>query len=165
MTEPPPGFTPLVARAIVRGAEDAGYQLLVADLAATLEEGHRELIDLADVVIGVVRPTAESVAEPFRLAEVVRHMDAGRKLVLVASMASEEDPVRRWAAEAGLPFAARVGRHPAFDDAAQRGEPAWRIDPVVEPEVAAVARIVWPLLGAAPKRQAGVLATLRGGRR
>ena len=165
MAEPPPGFTPTVARAIVRGAEDAGYQLLVADLAATLEEGHRELIDLADVVIGVVRPTAESVAEPFRLAEVVRHMDAGRKLVLIASMASEEDPVRRWAAEAGLPFAARVGRHPAFDEAGQRGEPAWRIDPAVEPEVAAVARIVWPLLGAAPKRREGVLAALRGGRR
>ncbi len=165
VTEPPPAFTSLAARAIVRGAEDAGYQLLVADLAATLEEGHRELIDLADVVIGVVRPTAESVAEPFRLAEVVRHMDAGRKLVLVANMAADEDPVRRWAAEAGLPFAARVGRHPAFDAAAQRGEPAWRIEPAVQPEVAAVARIVWPLLGAAPKRSDGMLAVLRGGRR
>ncbi|HEV8697693.1 MAG TPA: PrgI family protein [Candidatus Limnocylindrales bacterium] len=165
MTEPPPEFTPLAARSIIRGAEDAGYQLLVADLAASLEEGHRELIDKADVVIGVVRPTAESVAEPFRLAEVVRHMDAGRKLVLVASMAADEDPVRRWAAEAGLPFAARVGRHPAFDEAAQRGEPAWRIEPAVEPEIAAVARIVWPLLGAAPKRREGVLAALRGGRR
>ena len=166
MTEPPPAFTSLAARAIVRGAEEAGYQLLVADLASTLEEGHRELIDQADVVIGVVRPTAESVAEPFRLAEVIRHMDVGRKLVLVASMASDEDPVRRWAAEAGLPFAARVGRHSAFDDAAQRGEPAWRIEPAVEPEVAAVARIAWPLLGAAaPKRREGVLVTLRGGRR
>jgi hypothetical protein len=165
MTEAPPGFTPLAARAIIRGAEDAGYQLLVADLAASLEEGHRELIDKADVVIGVVRPTAESVAEPFRLAEVIRHMDVGRKLVLVASMATDEDPVRRWAAEAGLPFAARVGRHPAFDEAAQRGEPAWRIDPAVEPEIAAVAHVVWPLLGAAPKRRDGVLAALRGGRR
>ena len=114
MTEAPPGFTPLAARAIIRGAEDAGYQLLVADLAATLEEGHRELIEKADVVLGVVRPTAESVAEPFRLAEVIRHMDVGRKLVLVASMATDEDPVRRWAAEAGLPFVARVARHPAF---------------------------------------------------
>jgi Mrp family chromosome partitioning ATPase len=137
MTEPPPEFTPLAARAIIRGAEDSGYQLLVADLAASLEEGHRELIDKADVVIGVIRPTAESVAEPFRLAEVVRHMDAGRKLVLVASMALEEDPVRRWAAEAGLPFAARVGRHAAFDDAAQRGEPASGPHP-------SGARVCWP---------------------
>ena len=165
MTDPPPEFSALAARAIIRGAEDAGYQLLVADLAANLEEGHRELIDKADVVIGVVRPSAESVAEPFRLAEVIRHMDVGRKLVLVASMASDEDPVRRWAAEAGLPFAARVGRHPAFDEAAQRGEPAWQIDPAVEPEIAAAARVVWPLLGAAPKRRDGVLAAIRGGRR
>lgn len=165
MTEPPPEFSALAARAIIRGAEEAGYQLLVADLAATLEEGHRELIDKADVVIGVVRPSAESVAEPFRLAEVIRHMDVGRKLVLVASMASDEDPVRRWAAEAGLPFAARVGRHATFDEAAQRGEPAWRIDPAVELEIAAVAQVVWPLLGAASKRRDGVLAALRGGRR
>ena len=165
MTDPPPGFTALAARAIIRGAEEAGYQLLVADLAASLEEGHRELIDKADVVIGVVRPSAESVAEPFRLAEVIRHMDVGRKLLLVASMASDEDPVRRWAAEAGLPFAARVGRHSAFDEAAQRGEPAWRMEPAVEREIAAVARVVWPLLGAAPKRRDGVLAAIRGGRR
>jgi MinD-like ATPase involved in chromosome partitioning or flagellar assembly len=164
-TDPPPEFSAVAARAIVRGAEDAGYQLVVADLASTLEEGHRELIDRADVVIGVVRPTAESVAEPFRLAEVVRHMDAGRKLVLVASMAEDEDPVRRWAAEAGLPFAARVGRHAAFDEAALRGEPAWRADAAVEPEIAAVARIAWPLLGVATKRREGVLAALRGGRR
>jgi Mrp family chromosome partitioning ATPase len=165
MTDPPPEFSALAARAIIRGAEDAGYQLLVADLAANLEEGHRELIDKADIVIGVVRPSAESVAEPFRLAEVIRHMDVGRKLVLVASMASEEEPVRRWAAEAGVPFAARVGRHPAFDLAAQQGEPAWRIDPAVEPEIADVARVVWPLLGSAPRRREGVLAALRGGRR
>jgi Mrp family chromosome partitioning ATPase len=164
-TDPPPEFSAVAARAIVRGAEDAGYQLVVADLASTLEEGHRELIDRADVVIGVVRPTAESVAEPFRLAEVVRHMDAGRKLVLVASMAEDEDPVRRWATEAGLPFAARVGRHAAFDEAALRGEPAWRADAAVEPEIAAVARIAWPLLGAATKRREGVLAVLRAGRR
>ena len=149
----------------MRGAEEAGCQLVVADLAATLEEGHRELIDQADVVIGVVRPTAESVAEPFRLAEVVRHMDAGRKLVLVASMAEDEDPVRRWAAEAGLPFAGRVGRHAAFDAAALRGEPAWPSDPAVETEIGVVARIAWPLLGEAPPRRDGVLAALRGGRR
>jgi hypothetical protein len=77
----------------------------------------------------------------------------------------EEDPVRRWAAEAGLPFAARIGRHAAFDEAALRGEPAWRTDPAVEREIAAVARIAWPLLGAASKRHEGVLAALRGGRR
>lgn len=165
MTEPPPGFTSLAARSILRGAEDAGYQLLIADLASTLEEGHRELIEKADVVIGVVRPTAESVAEPFRMAEVIRHMDVGRKLVIVASMAEEDDPVRRWAAEAGLAFVARVGRHPTFDEAAQRGEPAWRIAPAVEPDLAAVARVVWPLLGSAPRRREGVLAALRGGRR
>jgi len=165
MTEPPPEFSALAGKAIVRAAEEAGYQLVIADLAATLEDGHRELIDVADVVIGVVRPTAESVAEPFRLAEVVRHMDAGRKLVLVASMAEDEDPVRRWAAEAGVPFAGRVGRHPAFDAAALRGEPAWPSDPAVEAEIADVARIAWPLLGAAPQRREGVLAALRGGRR
>ena len=164
-TDPPPKFDSLAGRAIVRGAEDAGYQLVIADLAATLEEGHRALIDLADVVIGVVRPTTESVAEPFRLAEVVRHMDAGRKLVLVASMADDDDPVRRWAAEAGLPFAGRVGRSPAFDEAGQRGQPAWRIEPAVEPEIEAVARIVWPVLGPAPKRREGVMSALRGGRR
>jgi len=165
MTEPPPEFSSLAAKAIVRGAEEAGYQLVIADLAATLEDGHRELIDQADVIIGVVRSTAESVAEPFRLAEVVRHMDAGRKLVLVASMAEEEDPVRRWAAEAGLPFAGRVGRHAAFDAAALRGEPAWQSDPAVEAEITEVARIAWPLLGEAAPRREGVLAALRGGRR
>lgn len=164
-TDPPPEFSALAARAIVRGAEAAGYQLLVADLAATLEEGHRELIDAADVVVGVVRPTAESVAEPFRLAEVVRHMDAGRKLVLVASMADDADPVRRWAAEAGVAFGGRVGRSVAFDRAAERGEPAWPSEPGLEAEIAAIARLAWPLLGAAAPRREGVLAALRGGRR
>jgi hypothetical protein len=80
-------------------------------------------------------------------------------------MAEEEDPVRRWAAEAGLPFAGRVGRHAAFDAAALRGEPAWPSDPAVEADVSAVARIAWPLLGEAAPRREGVLAALRGGRR
>jgi MinD-like ATPase involved in chromosome partitioning or flagellar assembly len=161
----PPVFGALAARAIVDGARHAGYQLLIADLAASLEEGHRELIDLADVVIGIVRPTVESVAEPFRLAEVLRHMDAGRKLVLVANMADDDQPVRQWAAEAGLSVAARVGRNAAFDEAGESGAPAWQSHPAVEAEVAAVARIAWPILGTAPKPRVGMLASLRGERR
>jgi len=36
-TEPPPAFSALGAKAIVPGAEEAGYQLVVADLASTLQ--------------------------------------------------------------------------------------------------------------------------------
>ena len=70
---------------LLEGAREVGYQLLVVDLGSHLEDGHRHLIDRADLVLGVIRPTLESLPDVHRLASVTRGMGAGRKLTLVAN--------------------------------------------------------------------------------
>jgi Mrp family chromosome partitioning ATPase len=156
---------------LVEGARSEGYQLLVVDLGSHLEDGHRHLLDRADIVLGVVRPTLESLPDVHRLATVLRTMGAGRKLTLVASQADDDGPVRSHAHDAGVAVAGAVPFHPAFTAACERGEPAWSIEPALEPAVRAVASAVWPLLGdgADAARTGGLrqsarrLAGLRGG--
>ena len=156
---------------LVEGARSEGYQLLVVDLGSHLEDGHRHLLDRADLVLGVVRPTLESLPDVHRLATVLRTMGGGRKLALVASQADDDGPVRAHAHDAGVAVAGAVPFHPAFTAACERGEPAWTLEAALEPAIRSVAATVWPLLGdgAAAARAGGLrgssrrLATLRRG--
>jgi MinD-like ATPase involved in chromosome partitioning or flagellar assembly len=149
---------------LVEGAQRAGYHLLVVDLGSLLEEGHRELIDQADLVLGVVRPTLESLPDVFRLATVLRAQGMGRKLTLVASGADDDTEIRRLAREADVPVAGCVRPDPAFTTAADRGEPAWSTAPHLWADLAPVARAAWPLLPDGhprPVRRRSVLGVVR----
>ncbi|MCL4287882.1 MAG: hypothetical protein KJ006_09565 [Thermoleophilia bacterium] len=145
------------------GAREAGYQLLVADLGSHLEDGHRHLIDRADLVLGVVRPTLESLPDVHRLANVLRGMGAGRKLSLIANMADDDRAVRVHAHEYEVAIAATVPTSPTFTVAAERGEPAWSLEAAIEPPIRGVAATVWPLLteGASATKGRGVLSSAR----
>ncbi|NJD28332.1 MAG: hypothetical protein FIA92_08545 [Chloroflexi bacterium] len=145
------------------GAREAGYQLLVTDLGSHLEDGHRHLVDRADLVLGVVRPTLESLPDVHRLANVLRGMGAGRKLSLIANMADDDRAVRVHAHEYEVPIAATVQTSPTFTVAAERGEPAWSLDAAIEPPIRGVAATVWPLLteGAPSSKGRGVLSSAR----
>lgn len=147
----------------LEGAREAGYQLLITDLGSHLEDGHRHLIDRADLVLGVIRPTLESLPDVHRLASVTRGMGAGRKLSLVANLADDDRPVRQHAHEYGLAVAGAVPINPAFVTACERGEPAWSIDATLEPAIRGVAATVWPLLtdGAPSPRGGGLLSSAR----
>ena len=149
---------------LVEGAQRAGYHLLVVDLGSLLEEGHRELIDQADLVLGVVRPTLESLPDVFRLATVLRAQGMGRKLTLVASGADDDAEIRRLAREADVPVVGCIRADPVFTIAADRGEPAWSTAPDLWSDLAPVARAAWPLLpDGHPRtvRRRSVLAAVR----
>ena len=153
------------ADALLEGVQRAGYHLLVADLGGVLEDGHRQLIDQADLVLGVVRPTLESLPDVFRLATVLRSQGMGRKLGIVANGADDDTEIRRLAREADVPTLGRVGADPVFTVAADRGEPAWSMAPARVGELTGVARSAWPLLpdahDRAPRRRS-VLRAVRG---
>lgn len=145
------------------GAREEGYQLLVVDLGSHLEDGHRHLIDRADLVLGVIRPTLESLPDVHRLATVLRGMGAGRKLTLVANLADDDQAVRQHAHDYGLSTAGAVPTNSAFVAACERGEPAWTLDPAIEPAIRGVAATVWPLLteGAVTPHGRGLLSSAR----
>ncbi len=145
------------------GVQEAGFQLLVVDLGSHLEDGHRHLIDRADLLLGVIRPSLESLPDVHRLANVSRGLGAGRKLSLVANLADDDTAVRAHAHEYGLPIAGAVPVNPAFIAACERGEPAWTLDPGLEPALRGVAATVWPLLsdGAPAARRRGLLGSAR----
>ena len=137
------------AYAVLDSAQHAGYQLVIADLGSVHEDGHRALIDQAAIVLGVVRPTLESLPDVLRLATYLRGLGMGRKLVLVGNAATDDRDLRRLAGEATAPLVALVPASASFSDAADRGEPAWASDRGVEAAVVPVATAVWPLPGAA----------------
>ena len=156
---------------LLEGARAAGYQLLIVDAGSHLEDGHRHLLDRADLVLGVVRPTLESLPDVHRLASLLRGMGAGRKLTLVANLADDDGAVRAHAHDADLPVAGMVPSDPAFVAACERGEPAWTVEPALEPAIRGVAAAIWPLLAADAtdararglRRSGRRLATLRRG--
>jgi Mrp family chromosome partitioning ATPase len=146
----------------LEGAREAGYQLLVVDLGSHLEDGHRHLIDRTDLVLGVVRPTLESLPDVHRLANVLRDLGAGRKLTLVANLAEDDHAVHQHAHEYGVPVAASVPPSSTFITASERGVPAWSLDPALQPALRAVAATVWPLLSdGTPAPHGGLLASAR----
>ena len=141
-------FTALDAQAILDGATEAGYQLLIADLGAVHEAGHRHLIDQASLLLGVVRPTIESLPDAPRLAEYVRALGMGRKLGFVASLADDEAPLRAVLGDDHVPILGAVPRSEAVALAGERGEPAWRDDPAFARALGPIAAAAWPLVGA-----------------
>jgi hypothetical protein len=143
------------AGGLLEGAQRAGYHLLVADLGSLLEEGHRELVDQADLVLGIVRPTLESLPDVFRLATAMRAQGMGRKLAIVASAADDDAEVRRLAREADVPVAGCVRPDPAFTSAADRDVPAWSLAPELAEDLLPVARAAWPLLADAAGQPRG----------
>lgn len=128
------------------------------------EDGHRQLIDQADLVLGVVRPTIESLPDVFRLASVLRGQGMGRKLAMVANHADDDTEIGRIAREVGVPLVGRVSPNQAFTNAADRGEPAWSAAPAVASDIAGIARAAWPLLGDQPAGARGRRSLLRTAR-
>ena len=113
-------------------------------------------------MLGIIRPTLESLPDVHRLANVLRGQGAGRKLSLVANMADDDQPVRQHAHDYGLALAATVPLNATFVAASERGEPTWSLDPTIEPPIRGVAATVWPLLtDEAPAGRPGVLAAAR----
>ena len=159
-----PAFGVLEADALLEGAQTAGYHLVVADLGGVFEDGHRQLIDQADLVLGVVRPTIESLPDVFRLASVLRGQGMGRKLAMVANQADDDTEIGRIAHEVGVPLVGRVSPNPSYTSAADRGEPTWSLSPAIASDIAGVARAAWPLLGDQPAGARGRRSLLRGAR-
>ena len=141
-----PAFGVLEADALLEGAQRAGYHLVVADLGSVLEDGHRQLIDQSDLVLGIIRPTLESLPDIFRLASVLRAQGMGRKLGLIANAADDDTEIRRLAHEVDVPLLGRIPPDPAFTTAADRGEPAWSFSSSLAGPIADAARAAWPLL-------------------
>jgi CO dehydrogenase nickel-insertion accessory protein CooC1 len=141
----PVQFGPPAAEAILATAHRAGYQLVVVDLGNMLEEGHQHLLDRADVVIGVVRPTLESIPDVLRLAEHLRDAGWGRKLLLVANQCDDDTELRSFARDADVPLIGVIPPAPAFTTAADRHQPAWAADLRLRDALLPVARAVWPL--------------------
>ena len=140
-------FGAVDAQAILDGATEDGYQLVVVDLGSVHEPGHRHLIDQASVLLGIVRPTIESLPDVPRLAEYVRALGMGRKLALVGAMTDDDAPIRAVLGEDRLPIAGVVPRSEAVALAGARGEPAWRLDPAFARALSPVAAAAWPLVG------------------
>ena len=134
------------AQTLLDAAHASEVALVIADLGSAIDEGHRYLIEQADLVLGVVRPTTESLADAYRLAAMVRGLHMGRKLVLVANQADDDREAGQIARDAGLDLLAVIPRDPAFDRAAESGEPAWRQKPELRAALLPLARIVWPFL-------------------
>jgi MinD-like ATPase involved in chromosome partitioning or flagellar assembly len=132
------------AQTLLDAAHASDTALVVADLGSAIDEGHRQLIEHADLVLGVVRPTAESLADAYRLATMVRGLHSGRKLALVVNQADDDREASQVAKDAGLDLLAAIPRDPTFEKAAEVGEPAWRLKPELREALVPLARIVWP---------------------
>jgi MinD-like ATPase involved in chromosome partitioning or flagellar assembly len=158
-------FGPIEAAGILDAAEQAGFQLVVVDLGTQLEDGHRHLIGQADVVLGVVSPRVEALPDVLRITSYIRALGAGRKLGLVANVASDEGSLPTLADGEQVPIVATVPRLPAFDAAGDRGVPAWTDDPDAEHVLRPLATAAWPLFPGVPSssdlRFGGVVSTVR----
>jgi MinD-like ATPase involved in chromosome partitioning or flagellar assembly len=133
------------ANSLLEAARIAGYQLVVADLGSVLEDGHRVLLKEAAVVVGVVRPTLESLPDVLRVANHLRNIGFARKLVIVANQCDDDTELRRFAHDAEVPLVAAVPPSPLFVAASNRQEPAWHLDPQLAAALLPVARTIWPL--------------------
>lgn len=143
-------FEPTNATAILEAAEEAGFQLLVADLGSQLEDGHRHLIGQADVVLGVVTPRVDALQDVLRITTYVRALGAGRKLGLVANQASDDTQLVTLADGEQVPIVATIPRLDVFDTAGDRGVPAWTDDAEVEQILRPLATAAWALFPGVP---------------
>ena len=166
-------FGPIEASAILDAAEQAGVQLVVADLGTSLEEGHRHLISQAASVLGVVTPRVEALPDVLRITSYVRSLGAGRKLGLVANRATEDGSLPTLADAEQVPIVATIHDLEAFDAAGDRGVPAWTDATEIEETLRPLATIVWSLFPGVPSSSehplrgliAGVRRLLRAGDR
>lgn len=133
------------AESLLNAARAAAYQLLVVDLGGVLEDGHRVLLREAALIVGVVRPTLESLPDVLRLAKYLRDAGFGRKLVLVANQCPDDAELRRFAHDADVPLIATVPASAMFVAAADRQQPAWALDVRLQDTLLPIARTVWPL--------------------
>ena len=158
-------FGPIEAAAILDAAEQAGVQLVVADLGTTLEEGHRHLISQAASVLGVVTPRVEALPDVLRITSYVRSLGAGRKLGLVANRATDDGSLPTLADGEQVPIVATIPNLEAFDAAGDRGVPAWVNDDEIEEILRPLASTVWSLFPGVPSssehRLRGLLAGVR----
>lgn len=158
-------FGPIEAAAILDAAEQAGVQLVVADLGTSLEEGHRHLISQAASVLGVVTPRVEALPDVLRITSYVRSLGAGRKLGLVANRATDEGSLPTLADGEQVPIVATVPDLEAFDAAGDHGVPAWVNDGEIEETLRPLATTVWSLFPGVPSssehRLRGLLAGVR----
>jgi CO dehydrogenase nickel-insertion accessory protein CooC1 len=148
---PPLPFNAIEATGILEAAERASFQLVVVDLGTQLEAGHRHLIGQADVVLGVVTPRVEALPDVLRITSYVRALGAGRKLGLVANAASDEGQLLALADGEQVPIVATIPRLDAFDEAGDRGVPAWTYDPEVEHVLRPLATAAWTLFPGVPR--------------
>lgn len=158
-------FGPIEAAAILDAAEQAGVQLVVADLGTSLEEGHRHLISQAASVLGVVTPRVEALPDVLRITSYVRSLGAGRKLGFVANRATDEGSLPTLADGEQVPIVATVPDLEAFDAAGDHGVPAWVNDGEIEETLRPLATTVWSLFPGVPSssehRLRGLLAGVR----
>lgn len=158
-------FGPIEAAAILDAAEQAGVQLVVADLGTSLEEGHRHLISQAASVLGVVTPRVEALPDVLRITSYVRSLGAGRKLGLVANRATDDGSLPTLADGEQVPIIATIPDLEAFDAAGDRGVPAWTDDPEIEETLRPLATTVWSLFPGVPSssehRLRGLIAGVR----
>ena len=138
-------FTPGAAAAVIEAARDAGSVLAIADLGTRFEPGHVRLIDEAELVIGVVRPTVESLPDLYRFSEWLRRAGAGRKLAFVANQCADDSEVASIAREVGAPLLATLPSSPVVATAGERGQAGWPRDLAFAAGLDRLAGALWPL--------------------
>lgn len=138
-------FSSEQADVIVDAARRAGSVLAIADLGTRLEAGHVRLIELAEIVIGVVRPTVESLPDLYRLSEWLRRAGVGRKVAFAANQCGDDAEVRTIAREVGAPLVGTIPTSNALASAGERGEAGWPQDPMLAANLERLAGVLWPM--------------------
>jgi Mrp family chromosome partitioning ATPase len=157
-------FTASHANAIVDAARRAGSVLAIADLGTRFEPGHVRLIEQAELVVGVSRPTVESLPDLYRLSEWLRRVGVGRKVGFVANQCADDAEVASIAREVGAPLLGTIPTSAALARAGERGEAGWPHDPVLATGIARLAGALWPLgVSTATRRSLARLALDRLG--
>lgn len=129
------------------GAVVAATGAIDADGAFRLESTAR--ID-GESVLGLRALDAEgTLVDEVPLALVVRAGDAQRVLLLAGNPSPETKYLRRWAVDAGIQLAARIGVSPGI--AVREGEPALAAPALRELDLAIVDERAWGSLGHAEK--------------
>ena len=103
------------------------------------------LIEQAELVIGVVRPTVESLPDLYRLSEWLRRAGVGRKLAFAANQCADDGEVRTIAREVGAPLLGTIPASSALALAGERGEAGWPQDPLLAAGLERLAGALWPM--------------------
>jgi hypothetical protein len=137
---------------VIEAARWAGSILAIADLGTRIEAGHAGLIDEAQLVIGVARPTVESLPDLYRLSEWLRRASAGNRLAFVVNQCTDAAEAASIAREGGAPLLAALPVSPAAAAAGERGEPGWPHDAAFAAGLERLTTALWPLGTAGAER-------------